>query len=58
MEIVDLTGEPRSDKEIAEAIKAIKEVMIKYPLTIPILTVHAGIIKDALEELLERRHNK
>ena len=52
-----MSGQPRSDKDIEDAISVIKEVMIKHAVKIPILTVHAGIIKDGLEELLQRRRS-
>ncbi len=53
--MLDMTGTPRSDKDIEDAIHAIKVVMIKHSLKIPILTVHSGIILDCLKELQERR---
>lgn len=53
--VEDRTGLPRTDREIEEAIDAVKECMIKFPLALPLFTVHAGIIKNGLEELLERR---
>lgn len=54
----DLTGTPRSDKEIEEAIRAVKEILIKQPLVLPLLTVHGGIIRDGLKELLLRRQKE
>lgn len=53
--MLDMTGTPRTDKDIEDAINAIKVVMIKHSLKIPILTVHTGIILDCLKELQERR---
>ena len=49
---IDKTGQPRTDKEIHEALDAIKEIMVKQPLVLPLFTVHAGIIRDCLTELL------
>ncbi len=57
MTFIDMTGTPRTDEDIEDAIQAITEVMIKHATKIPILTVHAGIIKDGLEELLQRRRS-
>lgn len=54
-EMVDKTGEPRSDKDLQDAISCINEIMIKHPTVLPLLTVHAGIIRDCLLELQERR---
>ena len=53
--MLDMTGTPRSDKDIEDAINTIKVVMIKHSFKIPILTVHSGIILDCLKELQERR---
>ncbi len=53
--MLDMTGTPRSDEDLEDAINAIKVVMVKHFLKIPILTVHCGIIKNGLEELLQRR---
>lgn len=53
--MIDKTGQPRSDKELQEAINCIKTIMLKHALVLPYLTVHAGIIKDCLEELQRRR---
>jgi len=47
----DTTGEPRSDEDLQEAINCINEIMIKHSTVLPLLTVHAGIIKDCLLEL-------
>lgn len=49
--MTDKTGEPRSDKELQEAISCVKEIMLKQPLVLPLFTVHAGIIHDCLLEL-------
>jgi len=55
LRIVDQTGQPRSNQEIHDALEAVTEIMLKKPLVLPLFTVHAGIIKDALTELLQRR---
>lgn len=52
IDIIDRTGQPRTDKEIHDAIYAVTEILIKQPLTLPLFTVHAGIIRDCLKELL------
>ena len=48
---VDMTGEPRSDEDLDEAISVCKEVAIKHTLAIPILTIHIMDIINQLEEL-------
>ena len=49
--MLDTTGKPRSDEDLQEAINCVKTIMIKQPLVLPLLTVHAGIIINCLEEL-------
>jgi len=46
----DKTGEPRSDEEIKEAIKATKKEFIMGPISI--LKVYMPTIFESLEELL------
>lgn len=53
--MVDKTGQPRSDKEIQEAIDAVTEIMVKQPLVLPLFTVHGLLILDCLRELQRRR---
>jgi len=53
--MLDMTGTPRSDQDIEDAIQAVREVMVKQPLKIPTLTIHSGIILDCLKELQQRR---
>jgi len=55
MGMVDMSGQPRGDDEIDEAIDCIMIIMIKHATVLPILTVHAGIILDCLVELRVRR---
>ena len=55
MEMVDKTGQPRSDEELQEAINCVKTIIVKHALVLPLFTVHAGIILDCLRELQERR---
>jgi len=55
MEIIDKTGQLRSDEEIQEALNAVKEILIKQPLVLPLFTIHAGIIMDCLRELQRYR---
>lgn len=53
--MVDKSGEPRSDEEIKEALQVVYGLMLRPPMTLPKLVVHLGILKDSLEELLNRR---
>ncbi len=55
MGMVDMTGKPRSDEELQEAIDCVKTIMVKHPTVLPLFTVHAMLIKNCLEELQERR---
>lgn len=50
-EMIDKTGQPRSDEDLQEAIDCVNEIMGKQPLVLPLFTVHAGIIRDCLLEL-------
>jgi hypothetical protein len=54
MVMIDTTGEPRRDKELVEARKAIERELISLKNFDPILVYYPTII-DALNELLERR---
>ena len=49
--MIDMTGQPRSDEDLQEAIDCVKTIMVKHSLVLPLLTVHAGIIVNCLEEL-------
>lgn len=51
----DRSGQPRSDQDLQEAIDVINAIMVKHPLVLPILTVHAMDIKDCLLELQGHR---
>lgn len=53
--MIDETGQPRSDEDLQEAINCVKTIMVKHSLVLPLFTVHAGIIKDCLEELQNLR---
>jgi len=53
--MIDMSGQPRSDEELQEAIDAAKTIMVKHSFVLPLFTVHAGIIINCLEELQERR---
>jgi len=55
--IVDKTGEPRSDKDLIEAKKAIEQELISMKNFGPVLIFYPTII-DAIKELLERRKNE
>ena len=54
--MIDESGKPRSDEDLQEAIDCINMVMVKHSLVLPILTVHAGTIRDCLLELQQRRN--
>ena len=54
--MIDESGKPRSDKDLQEAIDCINVVMVKHATVLPILTVHAGVIRDCLIELKQRRN--
>ena len=56
LQFTDKTGQPRTDREIQEAISAMQEVLVKHSLVLPTVTVHTGIIIDALRELLVLRN--
>jgi len=53
VEIVDRTGEPRSNEDIVEAIEAIKRELVKGQIN-PVMVFYP-IVLDALVELLHRR---
>lgn len=55
MGMVDMSGTPRSDEEIQEAIDAVKIIMVKHSTVLPLFTVHALLILDCLRELQNRR---
>jgi len=57
MGMVDKTGQPRSDKDIQEAIGAVKECIIKHAIVLPLFTLHAGMILDCLRELQQWRQS-
>jgi len=54
-EMIDKTGEPRSDEELQEAIDCVKTIMVKQPTVLPFFTVHALLILNCLEELQAMR---
>ena len=58
MSMMDMTGQPRSDEELQEAIDCITTIMVKHSTVLPFLTVHALLIRDCLKELQERRKGK
>lgn len=55
MGMVDMSGKPRGDDELQEAIDCVKTIMVKYPTVLPLFSVHALLILDCLRELQERR---
>lgn len=46
-----MTGKPRSDEDLQEAIAVCKQIAVKHTLVLPILTVHIFDIINLLEEL-------
>lgn len=55
MTMNDMSGQPRSNESIREAIEACKAILIKNLFALPLFTVNVGTIVDGLEELLIRR---
>ena len=55
MEMIDKTGQPRSDEDLQEAIDAVKTIMVKHSTVLPLFTIHALIILNCLEELQAMR---
>jgi hypothetical protein len=52
----DKSGQPRSDKELKEALNQVEKTMLKDMLKIPPnLAVYLGVIRRALMELIARR---
>ena len=54
--MVDVTGQPRSDEELQEAIDCITLIMTKHATVLPMLTVNAMCIRNCLQELQQRRN--
>jgi len=54
-EMIDMTGQPRSDEELQEAIDCVSLIMLKYPTVLPFFTVHALLIRQCLLELQSLR---
>ena len=48
---IDMTGQPRSDEELQEAVDCVRTVMLKHATVLPFFTVHALLILNCLEEL-------
>lgn len=55
MTFIDMTGQPRSDEELQEAIDIVKQIMTKHSLVLPLFTLHAACILNCLEELKAMR---
>ncbi len=49
--MIDMSGEPRSDEELQEAIDCVGTIMVKHSTVLPFFTVHALLILDCLREL-------
>lgn len=56
MEIKDTSGQPRSRREILDALIAVEQTIVKDILSVPpLLGVSLPTIREALIELLDRR---
>ena len=55
MDMVDKTGQPRSDEELQEAIDCVRTIMVKHSTVLPFFTVHAVLILNCLQELQSLR---
>lgn len=51
MRMIDMSGQPRSDEDLQEAIDAVGVIMVKHSLELPLFTIHAGTIRQCLLEL-------
>lgn len=51
VEMVDKSGQPRSDEELQEAIDCVKTIMVKHSLVLPLFTVNSMCILHCLQEL-------
>ena len=64
IEIVDRIGQPRSDKELQEAIDCVNEILIKHALVLPcryypLFTTHACLLElQNLRKLLTEARTK
>ena len=56
VEFIDKTGQPRSDDELKEALRAVENVMVKNMLSVPPeLATELLTIRVALKELIGLR---
>lgn len=55
MEIIDRTGQPVTDEELDEALKAVETILVKHSLVLPLFTINSMSIRRALIELKQRR---
>ena len=55
MGMIDMSGKPRSDEELQEAIACVRTIMVKHSMDLPLFTVHALLILNLLEELQTMR---
>lgn len=60
VEFVDVSGKPRPDQDLEDALQAVKVWIVREPTAmgpdgVP-RVIHLIVIKDALEELLTIRH--
>ncbi len=51
MTMIDMSGQSDSDEDLQDAINCIATIMVKHPMVLPLLTVHAGVIHRCLKEL-------
>ena len=57
MKTIDRSGQPRSNKELREALKEVENSIVRDMLKIPPnLAVHLGVIREALIELISIRN--
>lgn len=54
MEITDRTGQPVTDEELDEALKAVETILVKQPLVLPLFIINGMAIRRALIELKQR----
>lgn len=55
VEVIDKSGELRSDRDLQEAIEVIEELMRHPPMALPKLVINLPNIRELLVELQHRR---
>jgi len=51
----DMSGRPRSDEDLQDAINLVKKLMLRPPMTMPELVVLLPTMHNLLQELEQRR---